>query len=244
MKRQSGIRPLFFLTTLLLALLLSSIATADIIPIPPSKPKPLPPAKGRIVKLPAPRQKGGLGIFDALHAGPTPGSRFPDKKVSLQELSTILWAATGRVYADRVVEDTEKGEALERTYTVYVLGDDGVFVYDRRKNELREVSKKKIKSLKAPKSPGPFQAFAKSSHALAFVLCHQAGDGADDIFYIDWPLVLIQRVYMAAESLGVAATALPLGEETAEVFAYQVAYDVINLQEGERLLTVMPLAKK
>lgn len=228
-------RPLFFLSTLFLALLLLGTRTTEAAP----------PQPGKIVKLPAPQQKGGLGVFDALNAGPTPGNRFPSKRVSPQDLSTILWAATGPVHADRVVGNAENGKALEGLYTIYVLGDDGVFVYDRKKNELREVSKNRIKSLKAPKSPGAFQAFAKSPHSLAFVVCHRPGGmEEDELFYLYLPPVLMQRVYLAAAALGVAATALPLGEESAEVFAYQTAYDIIKLENGEQLMTIMPLAKK
>ena len=116
------------------------------------------------IALPAPKKEGGHGIYDALEfRASARGDSFPSQKLSNEELSQILWAASGRNRGGRGW--TVPFAMGTKPYCkIYVTVEDGVFLYDYENHDLKEVSNKDIRANMAS------QPFAKTSPcALIFV---------------------------------------------------------------------------
>ena len=98
------------------------------------------------VKLPPPRMDNGTALFDALkRRASAPGGDFPTVPLSDEDLSDVLWAATG-------LNRGEKGwtvpmaEGYPPYIDIYAATDGGVFLYDWNGHFLREISKDDIRA--------------------------------------------------------------------------------------------------
>ncbi|MDR3321698.1 MAG: nitroreductase family protein, partial [Synergistaceae bacterium] len=95
------------------------------------------------VSLPRPATGGGDAIYDLLQRRAS-GTRdnFPSGAISDEELSTILWAATGlnRGKADKAWTVPTAG-GLPPYVKIYAVRKDGVFMYDWKNHALTEISK-------------------------------------------------------------------------------------------------------
>jgi nitroreductase len=96
--------------------------------------------------LPAPRQAGGMSLFEALKKrASAAGGDFSLAAVSREELSSILWAASG-------LNRGEKGWTVPMWRgtppycRVYVAAEDGVFLYDWKNQALEKISGENIKA--------------------------------------------------------------------------------------------------
>lgn len=89
------------------------------------------------MRLPPPQMTGGEGIFDAINRRAS-GASFAGP-VSNSELSTILWAATGR---NRNDGGWTVPMAMGRPpyCKVYVVGANGAFLYDWQNHSLDKVT--------------------------------------------------------------------------------------------------------
>ena len=97
------------------------------------------------IKLPEPQTSGGMGLFQALkERSSAPGGDFPTAPLSPEDLSTILWSATG-------LNRGEKGwtvpmaNGLPPYVYIYAALESGVYRYDWAANALIEVSKEDIR---------------------------------------------------------------------------------------------------
>jgi nitroreductase len=95
--------------------------------------------------LPAPQQAGGMSLFEALKKrSSASGGDFSPAEITREELSTLLWAASG-------LNRGEKGwtvplwRGVPPYCRVYVAADDGVFLYDWKNHGLEKVSDENIK---------------------------------------------------------------------------------------------------
>lgn len=151
-------------------------------------------ATGADIALPAPVTQGGKGIFTVLNARHSAlPSDFPLKSITMQELSSLLWAATGQ---NRSGNGWTVPFAMHRApyNTIYVLMDTGVYRYDWQKNRLEEISRQDIRS-----KAGPQGIVGKSSVVLVFV-----GQGGTKKAYADIAAgAMTQNIYLAAASLGI-----------------------------------------
>ncbi len=97
------------------------------------------------ISLPAPKTQGGPDVLTAVKKrSSAPGNGFPTKAVSKEELSTILWAASGLNRDNKWTVPMAQGR--EPYCDVYVVGDEGVFLYDWKANKLKEISNAKVKA--------------------------------------------------------------------------------------------------
>jgi nitroreductase len=186
------------------------------------------------VELPAPRTEGGEGIFSVLkNRASAGGSNYPTGQVSPEELSTLLWAATGLNRPKGWTVPMAMGR--EPYCKVYVAGADGVFLYDWSRNALKEISANDIRS-----SIGRQAFVANSSHVLIFVLDGVAveGFGARGA---DWGYVAVgamtQDVYLAAEALGIGARYMAS-------LSLDVAHEALKLDEKDVPVCIIPIAKR
>ncbi|GHS95705.1 nitroreductase [Synergistales bacterium] len=96
------------------------------------------------VKLPEPQKEGGDAIFALLEkrASGTRGD-FPKGEISIEELSSILWAATGANRGGKGWTVPLAG-GKEPYVKVYAVKRDGVFLYERKGHSLKEISNKNV----------------------------------------------------------------------------------------------------
>lgn len=91
------------------------------------------------VVLTEPQKSGGPGIFDTLAARVSaPEQDFTREELTLDELSTILWAATGQNGAESWTVPVIMGR--DPNVSVYVMLKDGGYLYNWEKNALMEVN--------------------------------------------------------------------------------------------------------
>lgn len=96
--------------------------------------------------LPDPRQSGGMGLFEALKKrSSAAGGDFSLAEVTKEELSTILWAASGLNRGTKGWT-VPMARGVPPYCRVYVAANDGVFLYDWKNHGLERISGDNIKS--------------------------------------------------------------------------------------------------
>lgn len=96
-------------------------------------------ANAQNIKLPAPQKTGGKSLMECLNERQT-SRDFDSKKLSLQDLSDLVWAANG-------LNRPESGKRTVPTATnwqemvLYVATADGIYRYNAEKHELELVKK-------------------------------------------------------------------------------------------------------
>lgn len=188
------------------------------------------------VKLPDPLTEGGNGIFSLLKSrASAAGSDYPTGQVSLEELSTLLWAASG-------LNRPGKGWTIplamgrEPYCKVYVAGDEGTFLYDWKEHALKEISKDNVKA-----AIGSQGFVGRSSHVLVFVTDGKALGNFSNSRGEEWGNVAVgamtQNVYLAADALGI-------GVRYMASLSSDVARASLQLAEGDIPVCIMPIGKR
>jgi hypothetical protein len=189
------------------------------------------------VSLPKPISAGGDGIFDLIERRAS-GTRnsFPKGSISDEELSTILWAATGRNRKDSGWTVPFAG-GRPPYVKIYVLRGDGVFLYDWKDHALAEISKKNALPDVTRDD------FVKSSPAVLILVSDPSNlgsmsglNGGNALAYTASG-AMSQNVYLAADSLGIS-TRYMVSMSTDGVKSE------LKLKEGETPLAIMPLGKR
>jgi hypothetical protein len=187
------------------------------------------------VKLPEPQTTGGAGMFDMLknRASALSGS-FPAGAVSMEELSTLLWAASG-------LNRPEKGWTVpmamgrEPYCKVYAAGEQGVFLYDWKDNVLREITKGDVRG-----ELGSQGFIANVPYILIFVTDGEALEsfGARGA---GWGYVAVgamtQNVYLAAEALSIGVRYMASMNPDA-------VRGHLKLADSDTPVCIMPVGKK
>lgn len=113
------------------------------------------------INLPARPSKSDIDIVTSLEQRRTT-REYAAAKLSLEDLSAILWAANG---VNRPDGKRTAPSAHGRQYIdIYVAGDDGVFLYDAPGHKLTEVTGQNVKDRLARQGH-----VATSSHVLVLV---------------------------------------------------------------------------
>ena len=188
-----------------------------------------------VIKLPPPQTSGGPGVFDMLrNRASALGGSFPTGKVSHEELSTLLWAATGLNRPDRGwTVPMARGHAPY--VRVYVTGEDGTFLYDWSEHALvrtsNEDGRKTISS----------QGFVENaSHVLIFVQDMKAFEPFGGRWVEFGPVAagaMTQNVYLAAEALGI-------GTRYMVNLNADVIRSICGLDDVDVPLSIMPIGKR
>ena len=191
------------------------------------------------VSLPAPQRTGGSGVFDALgnRASAVGGDFASMKDVSLENLSTVLWAATG-------LNRGEKGwtvpmaMGMEPYVKVYVARADGVFLYDWKAHALKEVSGADVRG-----RIGKQDFVAKAPCTLILVSDSEAlsrkfkDDDVREQFAAVAAGAMAQDVYLAAGAVGVGTRYIrSVREDDIE--------DFLGLKDDDDVLCIMPMGTK
>ncbi len=187
------------------------------------------------VPLPAPQRSGGLGVFDALGSRASAvGADFASMKdVSLENLSTVLWAATG-------LNRGEKGwtvpmaMGMEPYVKVYVARSDGTFLYDWRAHALEEVSKEDVRG-----RVGKQDFVAKAPCTLIFVsdsaaLSRKFKDDDGEEFAAVAAGAMTQNVYLVSGALGIGTRYIRSARD-------DEIERILSLPDDDEVLCIMPM---
>jgi nitroreductase len=187
------------------------------------------------VELPAPRTDGGMGLFEALRKrASASGGDFPTGRLEPEELSSVLWAATG-------LNRGEKGwtvpmsMGLEPYCKIYLAEDGGIFLYDWRDNDLREISKENIRAKAGA------QSFVKTAPHILIVVTDGkalAGFEESDRTAFAWVAAgaMTQDIYLAAAALGA-------GTRYIHSMNLEEIRRALQLEDGDDPLCLMMLGK-
>ena len=181
------------------------------------------------IKLPESQKTGGVPTFEAIEnrASP-PGAQFPTGEISQKDLSTLLWAASGRNRGGNGwTVPTAMG--LDPYVSVYVASKDGMFLYNGKNHELERISagdnRAKITS----------QSFAHTApYILIFVI---KGKGGGASFGQALAGAMTQNVYLAAQSLSIGARFMATMQQ-------DFVRKELKLAEDDTPVNIMPLGKK
>jgi hypothetical protein len=193
-------------------------------------------ASAENVQLPDPQVTGGAGIFDVLkHRASASSGSFPTGAVSMEELSTILWAASG---LNRPGKGWTVPMAMGREpyCKVYAAGENGAFLYDWKNNVLKEISKSDVRS-----ALGSQGFIAKAPYILVFVIDGEAAGKFDGTRGADWGRVAVgamtQNVYLAAEALNIGVRYIAFLKADA-------VRNHLKLTDADTPICIMPLGKR
>jgi nitroreductase len=188
------------------------------------------------IKLPEPQTEGGSGIFTLLKSRASAvSSNYPTGQVSQEELSTLLWAASG---LNRPGKGWTVPLAMGREpyCKVYVAGDEGTFLYDWKEHSLKEISKDNVKS-----TIGRQSFVADASYVLIFVTDGKALGNLNNPRTEEWAHVAVgamtQNVYLAADSLNI-------GVRYMASLSADVARASLKLEENDVPICIVPIGKR
>ena len=187
------------------------------------------------VKLPEPQTTGGKGIYDVLKARSSASlATFPQNKLTPQDLSNILWAATGLNRPGKGWT-TPYGRGMEPYNKIYLACHKGVLLYDWKTHSLKKISSKDIRGLIATQAgvgAAPVIAIIVSDgEALANVAKERARDWA----YIASGAIT-QNMYLAAASMDIGTRYIVNMHD-------DVIRKELQLKQSDLPLCLMPLGK-
>ncbi|MDR2352190.1 MAG: SagB/ThcOx family dehydrogenase [Deltaproteobacteria bacterium] len=188
------------------------------------------------IDLPPPQTEGGIGVFEALKKrSSAAGGDFSLAQVSLEELSTVLWAATG-LNREGTGWTVPMAEGLPPYIKVYVAGNQGVFLYDPKNHKLLEISQNNIKA-----SIGSQAFVGKAFYILIFVtdpagLKKLRNQNSAEEFAAVLTGAMTQNIYLAAASLR-------LGTRYIHSMKISQIKTSLNLSDEEKPLALMLLGK-
>ena len=195
------------------------------------------PAAAADTPLPKPAVEGGPGVLAAINSRASAvQSQFPVNPVSMQDLSTLLWAASGRNRGGKGWT-VPVAQGKDPYCTVYVAKSDGVFRYDGKNHTLAEISKENI-------IPGiTSQAFAtKAPVVLVFVIDgEKVGVFTDPVRRASFSYLLIgsmtEHVYLAGEALNIGARYMA-------TFNGDFVRAKLKLPAGDTPVGILPLGRR
>ncbi len=156
------------------------------------------------ITLPTPQTKDGMSLFESLKKrASTPGGGFPSEQVTVDELSTVLWAASGlnRGKSGWTVP-MAKGKAPY--VRIYVASEKGTFLYEWEGHYLHEINNQDIRG-----DIGQQSFTKRAAYSLIFVLDAGALTNItpEEITNFSYTAVgaMSQNVYLAAAALKLSA---------------------------------------
>ncbi len=102
-------------------------------------------AEDAVIKLPDPQTEGGMPLMKALKLRKSTRGNFgPDTKLSMQQISNLLWAADGvnRENGYRTAPSAANWQNID----IYVMTADGLYLYDAKNNVLKVLGNKDVRS--------------------------------------------------------------------------------------------------
>jgi SagB-type dehydrogenase family enzyme len=188
------------------------------------------------VALPPPQMEGGMGLFETLKKrSSVPGGDLSTAEVKLEDLSTVLWAATG-LNRGKKGWTVPMANGLPPYCRIYVAGNDGVWRYDWASHSLKEISKENIKGKVAAQSfvrRASYVLILVSDNEILAALNNEK-DAAE--FSQVAAGAMSQNIYLAA-------VALKLGTRYIHSMHREAIQSALGLPRGDEPIALMPLGK-
>ncbi len=191
---------------------------------------------GETIKLPAPQKRGGNDVLTAidLRASAGAGDFTPGKELSREELSTLLWAASG-LNRDGKKWTVPMGMGRPPYTKIYVTDRTGVYLYDWKNHALVTIN-----SDGGAHGAIPSQGFAKTASVNMYMV-PDAAQLADNAFGEEWGVLLAGAM---SQNVYLAAGALDVGARLVYSIDRDLAKSALGLDAGETALFAMVLGKK
>ena len=154
-------------------------------------------------KLPDPQKAGGPGIFSMMQQRTSAAqATFPSGKLSQSDLSTLLWAASGK-NRDGSKWTVPMAMGKPPYCKIYIATDEGAYLYSWQNNSLVPLTKTNIKADIATQEFGK-----KAPVTMVFVsdgdeLAKLPNPTTAEEFAIMLTGAMSQNVYLASEALGI-----------------------------------------
>ncbi|MDF7666316.1 nitroreductase family protein [Orbaceae bacterium ESL0727] len=187
------------------------------------------------ITLPAPQMKDGMSLFEALKKrSSTPAGDFPVGQLSDDELSTVLWAASGlnRGKSGWTVPMV-KGKAPY--VRIYVASQKGVFRYEWEGQYLREISNKDIRA-----DIGQQSFTRRAAYALIFVPDSEAFGDMDAAKANNFANIAVGAM---SQNIYLTAAALKLSARYIHSIKSDVISDELKLPENSKAIGMILLGK-
>ncbi|MDR3221944.1 MAG: nitroreductase family protein [Candidatus Accumulibacter sp.] len=189
------------------------------------------------IALPAPQKTGGKPLLDAVAArASASGSGFPSKAISREELSTLLWAASGKNRASRWTVPFAQG--VEPYVDIYVAGKEGIHRYAWQDHSLQPVANGDLRTNINS------QSFAGAASYIFIFVSNRASlkkGGGSTQHWAKWTHVatgaMTQQLYLVADSLGI-------GARYAETMDVNFVRQTLNIPADEEPICVFALGKR
>ncbi|MBU0715195.1 MAG: SagB/ThcOx family dehydrogenase [Verrucomicrobia bacterium] len=165
------------------------------------------------VVLPAPQMDKGRPLMQVLKDRQSRRDISPDKKLSLQELSNLLWAACGVNRPDSG-KRTAPTASNRQEIDVYLATAEGMFLYDVKGHKLEPVLQEDVR-----KAAGK-QAFVQTAPVVLIFVVDEARMGrrseSDKVFYAATDTGFVsQNVYLYCASEGLATVVIGMVDKPA-----------------------------
>lgn len=187
------------------------------------------------ITLPTPQTKDGMSLFESLKKrSSTSGGGFPAGQVSDNELSTVLWAASGlnRGKNGWTVPMANGNSPYVR---IYVASEKGTFVYEWEGHYLKEINNKDIRA-----DIGLQNFTRRAAYSLIFVSDASAFTdiNPEQITNFSYTAVggMSQNAYLAAAALKLSARYI-------HSIKPEVISQELQLPEGSKPLGMLLLGK-
>jgi hypothetical protein len=196
-------------------------------------------AFGQDIALPAPKDKLGLDLADALKARAT-SRAFVARDVPLADIATILWAGNGLRGPDAVSSASKAGRTIAYSGDVayinlYLITPKGAYLYMPDKALLKQVATKDPRAAITPE-------FIKTS---PFMVLFAADLAKAPAFLKGNPVMLMQMMHstagFAAENIALASSSLKLGSITMYNIKPADTQGLLQMGKEETPLFVMQL---
>ncbi|MBQ9073673.1 MAG: SagB/ThcOx family dehydrogenase [Muribaculaceae bacterium] len=173
------------------------------------------------IELPAPQTSGGMSLMDALANRKSTREFDPEKRLSEQQLSDLLWAACGFNREDKLTVPT----ALNRQeLSLYVIMTEGAYFYDNKANKLVLVTDEDIRLLAGK------QEFAQKA-PLNIAIVSDMEKMPNDIFAGTDAGAVMQNIYLWCAANGV-------GTVTRGSFDADALSKALRLDANKRIILV------
>ena len=189
------------------------------------------------IKLPAPQISGGKPVLDAVAArASASGASFPTGKISDSELSTLLWAASGKNRASKWT--IPFGMGVEPYVGIYVAGAEGLFRYSWQDHSLKKIAGEDVRAKISRQS---FVASAPYTLIFASDRTSLKNNGRGQENWAKWTHVAVgamtQQLYLVADALGIGARYL-------QSLNADFVRKISALPEDEEIICIFPLGKR
>lgn len=185
--------------------------------------------------LPPPVKEGGMPLMQALNERHVSRQFNPVKKMDMQTLSNLLWAAFGENRPDgRRTAPTARNA---QDTLIYVALPEGVFLYNAQENTLEEISKEDIRAKTGKQS----EMLASAPVVLIYVSDYNKLDFAEGEKKLFYSALHTGSIY---QNVGLFAASEGLNTVMLGMVNYEELPQLLKLSDHQKVLIVQPVGYK